>query len=106
MALSHTHSPSAIQYGHRGLFAPSLAALHNFIWKNDPSDLADIANDKDPQPGMHGRGGPAAAAKAGQLAEGLAGAVEKWQANERQDRIAQEMWTQYQAELLRCNHDE
>jgi hypothetical protein len=55
---------------------------------------------------MHGGGGPAAAAEAGQLAEGLAGAAEKWQANERQDRIAQEMWTQYQAELLLCNHDE
>jgi hypothetical protein len=51
-------------------------------------------------------GGADTAVEGGQLAEGLAGIAERRQASERRDRIAQEMWTQYQAELLQCNHDE
>ena len=49
---------------------------------------------------------PLAAAGAGQLAEGVPWAAEKRRANERQGKIAQEMWTQYQAELSRRNVEE
>jgi hypothetical protein len=77
---------------------PALAALHNFIWKHDLISLILLMMRIHSQ--GHTRGGPAAAAEEGQLAEGLAEAAEKQQANERWDRIAWEMWTQYQAELL------
>ncbi len=79
---------------------PALAALHNFIWKHDPDDIAAFDDVEDPQPGAHVEG-PATAE--GQLAEGLPGVAERWQANDRWDRIAQEMWTQYQAELSQHN---
>jgi hypothetical protein len=38
----------------------ALAALHNFIWKYDPDDIADFDNVEDPQPGACMEG-PAAA---------------------------------------------
>lgn len=79
---------------------PALAALHNFIRQHDPDDMADVDdNIDDPQPGT--RAEPPVAPAEGQLAGGIAGAAERRQANERRDKIAQEMWTQYQAELLR-----
>jgi hypothetical protein len=83
---------------------PALAALHNFIWKYNPDDIADFDNVEDLQPGAHMEG--PAAAEEGQLADGLPGAAEREQTNERQDKIAQEMWTQYPAELSRCNFEE
>ena len=83
---------------------PALATLHNFIRKYDPDNIADFDNVDDPQPGAHMEG--PAAAEEGQLADGLPGVAEREQTNERQDRIAQEMWTQYQAELSRHNLEE
>jgi DDE superfamily endonuclease len=83
---------------------PALAALHNFIRKYNPDNIADFDNVEDPQPGACMEG--PAAAEEGQLADGLPGAAEREQTNERRDRIAQEMWTQYQAELSRCNLEE
>ena len=80
-------------------FPPALAALHNFIWKYNPDDIADFDNVEDPQPGARMEG--PAAAEEGQLADGLPRTAERWQTNERRDRIAQEMWVQYQAELSR-----
>jgi hypothetical protein len=80
---------------------PALAALHNFIRKHNPDDIANFNNVEDPQPGARA-GGPAAAEE-GQLAEGLPRAAERRQTNERQDMIAQAMWAQYQAELARHN---
>ena len=80
---------------------PALAALHNFIRKHDPDDIADFDNVDDPQPGARVEG--PAAAEEGQLAEGLPRAAERRQTNERRDRIAREMWIQYQAELSRRN---
>jgi len=80
---------------------PALAALHNFIRKHDPDDIADFDNVDDPQPGARAEG--PAAAEEGQLAEGLPRAAERRQTNERRDRIAREMWIQYQAELSRRN---
>lgn len=78
---------------------PALAALHNFIRKHDPDDIADFDDAEDPQPGMR------AEPPEGQLAEGIPGRRERRVANERRDRIGQEMWTQYQAELLRRNQE-
>ena len=76
---------------------PALAALHNFIRKHDPDDIADFDDVEDPQPGACAEG----PAEEGQLAEGLPRVAERRQTNERRDRIAQEMWVQYQAELSR-----
>jgi hypothetical protein len=81
---------------------PALAALHNFIRKHDPDDIADFDDVEDPQPGARAEEGPAAAGE-GQLAEGLPRAAERRQTNERRDRIAQDMWIQYQTELSRRN---
>ena len=78
---------------------PALAALHNFIRKHDPDDIADFDDSEDPQPGTRVEGLDAE----GQLADGLPGAAERQQSNRRRDRIAQELWTQYQAELSRRN---
>ena len=30
---------------------PALATLHNFIYKHDPDDIADLDDIEDPQPG-------------------------------------------------------
>jgi hypothetical protein len=38
---------------------PALAALHNFIRKHDPNDIADFDDVEDPQPGTRVEG-PAA----------------------------------------------
>lgn len=81
---------------------PGLAALHNFIRKHDPDDIADFDDIEDPQPGARVEEGPAAAEE-GQLAEGLPRAAERRRTNERRDRIAQDMWIQYRAELSRRN---
>jgi hypothetical protein len=75
---------------------PALAALHNFIRKHDPDDLADYEDAEDPDPGARAVG-PVAE---GELARGLPRVGEREQVNLRRDRIAQDMWAQYQ-ELLR-----
>ena len=77
---------------------PTLAALHNFIWKPNPEDLADYESIEDPQPGT-GAEGPAAE---GSLAEGIPRMAERWLANQRQAAIAWDMWVQYQDELSQC----
>jgi hypothetical protein len=82
----------------------ALTTLHNFIRKYDPDDIADFDNVEDPQPGACMEG--PAAAEEGQLADGLPGAAEREQTSKRQDKIAQEMWTQYQAEISQCNLEE
>ena len=74
---------------------PVLTALHNFIRKHDPDDIADFDDVEDPQPGACAEG----PGEEGQLAEGLPRVAERRQTNERWDRIVQEMWVQYQAEL-------
>jgi hypothetical protein len=76
---------------------PALAAVHNFIHKHDPNDLADYEDVEDPQPGTCA--GEQAAE--GQLAAGLPRAAERAQANARHDKIMQDMWVQYQDELAR-----
>ena len=56
---------------------PVLTALHNFIRKHDPDDIANFKDVEDPQPGA--------------FAEGLPRAAERWQSNERWDKTMQEM---------------
>ena len=84
-------------------FPLALAAVHNFIRKYNSSNITNFDDVKDPQPGMCGEG-PVAAE--GQLAGGLPEVAERWQANERQGRIVQEMWAQYQAELSQRDLEE
>jgi hypothetical protein len=69
---------------------PALAALHNFIRKHDPDDIAEFGDDvDDPQPGTC-----AAGRDEGQLLQEVPRAAERQRAKERRDRIAQEMWAQ------------
>jgi len=82
---------------------PALAALHNFIRKHDPDDIADFDDVEDSQPGTRVE---ESAAAEGQLAEGLPGVAERRDANDRRDRIAREMWIQYQAVLLQRDTEE
>ena len=68
---------------------PALAAIHNFICMYDPEELADFTESEDLEPGFVLEG----------LAEGIAGRAERRQVKERWDDIANDMWTQYQAEF-------
>ena len=69
---------------------PALSALHNFIHIHDPDEIANmlctINVDID---------------ATGSLATKLPRRVEKEQTNDRRDKIAREMWDQYQGELER-----
>jgi hypothetical protein len=81
--------------------APALAAIHNVIRDYDSADLQALLNEYDNdgpgvQVGGHSEG-------TGNLAQGPARSVERRQADDRRDRIAGEMWQQYQAELQRRN---
>jgi hypothetical protein len=53
---------------------PALAALHNFIRKHDPDDIADFDDVEDLQPGTHIE---ESATVEGQLVEGLPGVAER-----------------------------
>lgn len=65
----------------------ALAAIHNFIRDQDPTDIDDITDPMDPEPG----------ARAGELAHGVPRAAERDRATRRRDQIAKEMWDQYVA---------
>ena len=80
-------------------FPPTLAALHNFTQKHNPEDLADYESIEDPQHRTHTEG-PAAE---GSLVERIPRTAERHLANQRQAAIAQDMWVQYQDELLQCS---
>jgi hypothetical protein len=67
----------------------ALAAIHNFIRIHDPDELEGFVDAEDIEEGFF----------AGGLAEGQTRMAEKRRANARRDRIAAEMWEQYQAEL-------
>jgi DDE superfamily endonuclease len=83
----------------QALIPPALAALHNFIWQYDPEEIHTYDNDKlvDPQMDVHDQ------EFAGELGTGLVLLAEMLQANERWDRIADEMWEQYQHYLRHRN---
>ena len=77
----------------QALIPPTLIALHNFIRDYDPQEIHnydDIALDFQmglpPEP-------------AGELGTGLATSNERAQASKRQDKIAANMWEQYQQYL-------
>lgn len=77
---------------------PGLAALHNFIMDTDPNDIdhyltGNRDNDRDPNPGF------LIEREFGDLAEGAVTNTEKARANLLHDRIAQDMWDDYQAVL-------
>ena len=63
----------------------ALAAIHNFIRDCDPTDIDDIVDPIDLEPGE----------RVGELAQGVPRAAERDRANQRRDRIAKEMWDQY-----------
>jgi hypothetical protein len=65
----------------------ALAAIHNFIRDQDPTDIDDITDPMDPEPGT----------RAGELAHGVPRAAERDRATRRRDQIAKEMWDQYVA---------
>jgi hypothetical protein len=65
----------------------ALAAVHNFIRDRDPTDIDDIADPIDPDPG----------ARVGELSQGLPRGAERDRANRRRDVIAEDMWNQYMA---------
>ena len=65
----------------------ALAAIHNFIQQQDLTDIDDIMDPVDLEPGI----------RAGELAQGVSRAAEKDWANQRWDWIAKEMWDQYVA---------
>ena len=72
----------------QALIPPALAALHNFIRQYDPEEIRAYDNEVfDPQIGYQ--------ESAGELGTGLV-TDEMLRANERRDRMAGEMWEQYQ----------
>ncbi|KAJ7589524.1 hypothetical protein C8J56DRAFT_733852, partial [Mycena floridula] len=71
---------------------PAMAALHNFIVKLDPSDTDSYRNNLDPQPGRY----PTQEHEFGTLSTMVPTRQEKKRATDRRDRIAQEMWVDYQ----------
>jgi hypothetical protein len=76
----------------QALIPPALAALHNFIRKFDPDEIHEF----DPvQFEMVHR-----PESAGELGRGPATSNERARANERRDKIAADMWEQYQRYLV------
>jgi hypothetical protein len=69
---------------------PALCTLHNFIRRNDPSDIKDYTNTTElshirvDDPGI------------GELALHTLTAVERDHADRKREQIAQEMWNDYQ----------
>jgi hypothetical protein len=83
--------PAEISMDFQARIPAALAAIHNFIRIHDPNDLEGFLEADDAERGFF----------AGELAEGQTRTAEKRRANTRRDRIAAEMWEQYQAELRR-----
>jgi hypothetical protein len=84
----------------QSLIPPTLAAIHNFIRQYDPGDIHvydylnnpnDDNNEEplDPLMGVHPE-------SVGELGVGVVMPQERAAANERQDKIAADMWAQYQ----------
>jgi hypothetical protein len=71
----------------------ALAALHNFIREFDPDDLHAYDDDEEFDYEFQD---PPDSESIGELGVGLVTSSERVRANERRDRIAAEMWEQYQ----------
>jgi hypothetical protein len=74
---------------------PALAALHNFIMDHDNEDLAEYRDASDAQRGTY----PDPEAF-GTLATQITNTAEQRRAEARRDRIAEEMWEDYQNLLV------
>ena len=77
---------------------PAMCALHNFILFHDPSDIDNYVTgsdeeDGDPNPGRTEDN------DFGVLANAAVTSGEKTRAEEKRDKIAQEMWDDYQRVL-------
>nr|GAT44780.1 predicted protein [Mycena chlorophos] len=70
---------------------PALAALHNFILQHDPEDRVDPTIRDDPSPGYHPR-----MDNIGDIATERHNAEESEEGVALRDRVADEMWEQYQ----------
>ncbi len=70
---------------------PALAALHNFIQEWDPEEIHVYGDDELPDFQVYPH-----PEHVGELAIGLVTSHERVQANERRDKIASDMWEQYQ----------
>jgi hypothetical protein len=80
----------------QALIPPALAALHNFIRDFDPEDIHQYDDDQ-----LDNLEIGIAPESVGELGTGLVTPRETARANERRDRIAAEMWEQYQDYLAR-----
>lgn len=80
---------------------PALAALHNFIMKHDPEDGGEPDVLDDPTPGA----ARAVTGLHGELATERRTSMESDESKALRDRIADEMWAQYQ-EILEERGDE
>jgi hypothetical protein len=76
---------------------PALAAIHNFIREYDGEELEDLLHQDDADRATESSHHEAT----GDLAQGPARTAERKAADTRRDRIANEMWHQYKAELRR-----
>ena len=81
------------------MIPPALAALHNFIQQYDPEEIHEYDDEAaDPEMDHDHQASP------GALGVGLTTPAETLRANERRDKIAHEMWEQYQ-QYLQTRHD-
>lgn len=81
--------PAEINMDYQAAIPAALAAIHNFIRIHDPDEIEGFAESDDQERGFVG----------GDLASGQTRPAEKRRANTRRDKIAADMWAQYQAEL-------
>ena len=83
------------------LILPVLAALHNFIREYNPEDIQTYNNEDDEESvDWQIDDYPKSV---GSLGSGMTTPAEKAQASERQDKIAANMWEQYQHYLQNCD---
>jgi hypothetical protein len=87
------HLPPEYGMDVQALIPPALVALHNFICDFDPKEIHDYDDEAlDLQMGLPPE-------PAGELETGPATLAERSRANERRDKIAADMWEQYQPYL-------
>ena len=84
------HNPPEYNMAIQALIPPVLAALHNFIWQYDLKEIHKF----DDTVTIELKMGPHESA--GELGAGHVMPNETLWANKRQDKIANEMWEQYQ----------
>jgi len=90
------HLPPEYGMDVQALIPPALAALHNFIRNYDPGEIHVYDDDQQFDFQM-------APQFTGELGTGPATADERNRAGERRDKIAADMWEQYQHYLATCD---